>query len=200
MANRAERTGCFSDFVGKHWTNTYHDFSSTTKLCFLERSAKIGICMSTTSTPAVAQNYHGRPSQNPLYLLIAGVLALAVFILISERFSTSFTSTKRAQVSESIQLRFEDRSDGAVVVFDHTNNAIVSTFVGEASFVRTVLRTLASERIRRGLGGEQPFILSRHIDGRVTLIDPITERGIEMAAFGSTNAAQFAKLLPVIRP
>jgi putative photosynthetic complex assembly protein len=139
----------------------------------------------------------GRPSQKPLYFIMACVLALGALIFISERLSAPFASSQQATVVESLQLRFEDNSAGAVVVINHETNAVVSTFVGEASFVRTVLRTLASERIRRGIGADQPFVLSRLADGRVTLVDPITERGIEMAAFGSTNASQFSKLLNV---
>ncbi len=148
----------------------------------------------TAASPVAS---HGRPSQKPLYFIMACVLALGVFIFISERLSAPFASNQQAPVVESVQLRFEDRSDGAVVVINHQTNTVVATFVGEASFVRTVLRTLASERVRRAHGAEQPFVLSRLSDGRVTLVDPITERGIEMAAFGTTNGAQFAKLLTV---
>jgi putative photosynthetic complex assembly protein len=153
--------------------------------------------MMDQTQPATEQNVQGRPSQKPLFFIMACVLALGAFIFISERLSAPFASSQQAIIVESLQLRFEDSNTGAVVAINHETNAVVSTFVGEASFVRNVLRALASERIRRGVGADQPFILSRLADGRVTLVDPVTERGIEMAAFGSTNASQFSKLLNV---
>jgi putative photosynthetic complex assembly protein len=153
--------------------------------------------LASSSNPSEAIVAHGRPSQKPLFFIMACVLALGVFIFISERFSAPFTSNNQAAVVESLQLRFEDTNAGAVVVINHQTNTTVHSFVGEASFVRTVLRSLASERIRRGVGADQAFVLSRLADGRVTLVDPITERGIELAAFGSTNAREFSKLLNV---
>jgi putative photosynthetic complex assembly protein len=139
----------------------------------------------------------------PFFLILAGVLALATFIVYTERFSApalnhaGFNGVpwSAAQLERTIELRFTDRPDGAVTVINHKTNQEIHSFTGEASFIRTVMRSLASERIRRGIGSEKAFELSLHKDGRLTLRDPVTDRAIELEAFGKTNAAHFVKLL-----
>jgi putative photosynthetic complex assembly protein len=66
---------------------------------------------------------------------------------------------------------------------------------GTNGFVRGVLRGLARERRRQGLGSEIPFHLAQRADGRLTLVDPATERVIDLKAFGPTNTQAFARLL-----
>jgi len=43
-----------------------------------------------------------------------------------------------------------------------------------------------------------PFHLALHVDGRLTLEDPVTARTIELEAFGPTNSGAFARLLPAV--
>jgi putative photosynthetic complex assembly protein len=150
----------------------------------------------TTSTLAASPLSALKKNSNwPLFAILAGVVALALFIVISERLTAPFKASQIAPVAQSMELRFVDGPKGEVQVVRHRDNALVSEFVGQASFVRTVLRTLVHERLRQRIGPEQPFRLSLLKDGRLTLIDPTTERGIELEAFGVTNAAQFAALL-----
>ena len=92
-------------------------------------------------------------------------------------------------------LSFNDRADGAVVVLE--NGAQVAVFEGEQGFLRGTLRGLA--RVRRGtdIPRSTPFHLAAWADGRLTLDDPATRQRIDLEAFGPTNAAVFATLLPV---
>jgi putative photosynthetic complex assembly protein len=72
---------------------------------------------------------------------------------------------------------------------------------GEQGFLRGALRALSRERRARGLGSEQPFQLVARPDGRLTLIDPVTDQRIDLESFGPTNAGKFASLLePAPRP
>jgi putative photosynthetic complex assembly protein len=93
------------------------------------------------------------------------------------------------------ELRFIDRSDGSIDVFDARTQALVETVRGEAGFVRGALRGLARERRRAGIGAEPPFELVARADGRLTLIDPSTSRRVDLEAFGPANSAEFARLL-----
>lgn len=95
-------------------------------------------------------------------------------------------------------LRFEDRPDGGVTILDASDGRQVDVAAaGTNGFLRATLRGLARERRLRGVtaGAEAPFRVSAWADGRVTLDDPATGRRLELAAFGQTNEAAFARLL-----
>ena len=80
---------------------------------------------------------------------------------------------RRAGSSSSHDLRFEDRADGAVLVYDVANDRLVDTLKpGTNGFVRGVLRGLARERRARQIGPAPPFRLTRWADGRLSLDDP----------------------------
>jgi putative photosynthetic complex assembly protein len=93
------------------------------------------------------------------------------------------------------ELRFEDRSDGSIAVFDGKTGAEVDAVTGQAGFIRGTLRGLARERRARGLGPEQPFQLIGRADGRLTLSDPATGRTVDLESFGPVNAGVFAQML-----
>jgi putative photosynthetic complex assembly protein len=99
-----------------------------------------------------------------------------------------------AVVSERL-LRFEDHSNGGVVVIDGSTGKLLTTMTGEQGFLRGAIRALARERISRKLGPEQPFQLTSRKDGRLTLFDPATGQRIDLESFGPTNAAVFAPFL-----
>ena len=98
----------------------------------------------------------------------------------------------------SRSLRFLDRSDGAVVIEDVRTRAVASVIrPGEKTgFIRGVMRGLARERRARGIGDAPPFDLTLWRDGELSLTDMATGRSIELTAFGTTNRAAFAALLP----
>lgn len=93
------------------------------------------------------------------------------------------------------QLRFADRPDGAVAVYDAGDGRLLDTLQGEQGFLRGALRALARERRLRGIGAAPPFELSARADGRLMLADPSTGERLDLEAFGPTNAGVFARLL-----
>ena len=98
------------------------------------------------------------------------------------------------QVVAASDLRFEDRSDGAVLAVAPDGHT-VEVFEGEQGFLRGVLRGFARSRHLADLDPATPFRLTRWSDGRLTLDDPADGRHVELIAFGPTNAGVFAKLL-----
>ena len=93
-------------------------------------------------------------------------------------------------------LAFVDSPDGSVQVLDHHSRRLLGQAApGSQAFLRSTMRGLARERLRRGIGAQPPFVLARLTDGRLRLDDPATGRRIELNAFGSTNAGVFAALL-----
>ncbi|MBU3695029.1 MAG: photosynthetic complex assembly protein PuhC [Rhodocyclaceae bacterium] len=96
-------------------------------------------------------------------------------------------------------LRFVDAPDKSVQVLDADTGAEVYRVVGEAGFVRGILRGMARERKRLGKGPGEPFELSLNA-GLLTLRDLATGQRIELTAFGHTNAGAFARMLVDVQP
>ena len=97
---------------------------------------------------------------------------------------------------ESRDLRFADRTDGAVVISEAGTGRVVDVASpGTNGFLRSTMRGLARDRKRQDLGAEAPFRLTRWADGRLSLEDEATGRSIDLGAFGATNAAVFAHLM-----
>ncbi len=88
-------------------------------------------------------------------------------------------------VVESRDLRFVDRSDGAVLIYAVDGDQPVDILApGTNGFVRGVQ-----------IGAAPPFRLTRWADGRLSLDDPSTGRHVDLEVFGPTNAGAFADIL-----
>jgi putative photosynthetic complex assembly protein len=106
------------------------------------------------------------------------------------------TAAPEAHVVQSRELRFEDRSDGAVAVYEAETGRIVDVLPpGSNGFVRGVMRGFARGRRREDVGSEPPFLLTRWSDGRLSIEDAVTRERVELVAFGPTNFAAFVRLL-----
>ena len=92
-------------------------------------------------------------------LTMLGTVAAVVFltwVITQSQVSARYPDAPAKQVK---QLRFEDRSDGSIAVFDYQTGKQIDSIVGEAGFVRGALRTLAQERKRRDIDSKPPFEL-----------------------------------------
>ncbi len=138
------------------------------------------------------------PVHFPRAALVAagGIIGLSLLAAIAGRITGPVATVGLAAEVDSRGLRFEDRADGGVGIYDPGTNSLVEIAApGTNGFLRATLRGLARERHAVGAGQEAPFRLTRWSDGRLTLDDPATGRHVEMVAFGETNAEVFAKLL-----
>ena len=138
-----------------------------------------------------------RPFPRPP-LLGAAALVLAALLSVALVRTTGFGVSHEPVPASAVvrDLRFEDRPDGAIAVYDANADAPVQMVApGTNGFIRGALRGLARERKRQGLGPDLPFRLSRTVDDRLLLEDPATGRVVDLGAFGPTNAAAFARLL-----
>ena len=125
-------------------------------------------------------------------LLIAFAISLTLFGHVSDIGAQHMPDVKAYKV---LELRFEDRDDGAVVVRDADDGAqlyVVEPGVG--GFIRATMRGMARERHREDIGAQTPFTLTRWTDGTVSLQDRATGRTINLDAVGPTNAEAFARL------
>ena len=140
-------------------------------------------------------------------LPLAAASSLVVIALVSVawiRISGGGADTGLAPVTEpviaAIDLRFEDRDDGSVVVIDAADGRVIDQLQpGTNGFIRGTLRSFARERRTRDSGPEEPFSLQRTDTGRLLLSDASTGRSIDLRAFGPTNAEAFGRFLS-LRP
>jgi putative photosynthetic complex assembly protein len=102
---------------------------------------------------------------------------------------------------DSRYLRFQDRADGAVLIYSSQDRRLVDVLApGTNGFVRGVLRGLVRERRADRVGAEPPFRLTRWADGRLSLDDPSTGRHVDLEVFGPTNSGAFAQILIASAP
>jgi putative photosynthetic complex assembly protein len=97
----------------------------------------------------------------------------------------------------SIELVFLDEPDGSVQVRRSEDRSLVQIIKPTTGgFVRGVMRGFARDRMVRGVGSTPPFLLTLSQTGRLSLTDLATGRVTVLEAFGSTNRAAFASMLP----
>jgi putative photosynthetic complex assembly protein len=128
----------------------------------------------------------------------AGFMVVLALVLVAVARLTGYTPAQPpvSTVVDSFALRFEDRADGAVLVYDTADNELTYTIEpGTNGFVRGVLRGLVRERRADHIGPTPPFRLTRWADGRLSLDDPSTGRHVDLEVFGPTNAGDFATIL-----
>jgi putative photosynthetic complex assembly protein len=134
----------------------------------------------------------------PLLLGLAAMLGFTFLATIGGKvFDVGTVKNPEAAVAVVRELRFEDRENGALLVFETPDNELVYTIEPgtNSGFVRGVLRGFARDRHRAGVGIEPPFLLSALVDGRMFLEDPETGRRVPLDGFGHTNAEAFARIL-----
>jgi putative photosynthetic complex assembly protein len=131
-------------------------------------------------------------------LLGAGSLVVGSLLLVAFARLTGYgpAHPDASFIVESRDLRFEDRTDGAVLIYSSPQDRLVDTLPpGTNGFVRGVLRGLVRERRADRIGATPPFRLTRWADGRLSLDDPSTGRHVDLEVFGPTNAGAFADIL-----
>ena len=129
-------------------------------------------------------------------LAVVGMITVGLAGAIAGRITGPTSEPERGKAIAARDLRFEDRADGAVLIYDGRSTTPFEVVEGQNGFLRATLRGLARTRRSEGLGSAQPFHLAAYSDGRLTLDDPATGRHVELEAFGHSNADVFAHLLP----
>ncbi len=135
-----------------------------------------------------------------LVVMVLASIAVASTTTNKSESASNDTALHRGDLLEQITLYFIDQPNGDVAVVDASNNLEIHRLtIGEGGFMRSVVRGLARERRAAGEGPEVPFKLAVWQTGLVSLIDPVTNRTIELSAFGPDNVMAFTQLLPGTR-
>ena len=131
---------------------------------------------------------------------LAAMVSLVVIALVGAGVAAlnggPLTASVKSELVASVDLFFEDRTDGSVTVRDASSGRVIEQLQpGTNGFVRATLRTLAGARQDYDAGPEAPFTVGRTAEGRIFLIDPVSGREIDLRAFGPTNSEAFARYL-----
>lgn len=135
------------------------------------------------------------------FVAVAVLLTVTAIAIVARRTGYDAYSPQSIGAVESRKLVFSDMADGGIEIIDAQSRERVLVIPPdqEQSFIRMSMRSMARERKLIGIGEKDPFTLARSKEGLVTLDDPFTGRKLVLSAYGSTNAAEFAKLLPTRR-
>lgn len=152
--------------------------------------------MSTLHIQDAHDHEHPPPPMPALYAAVALVLISLVSTAWVRWFAEPADPTPLSPVVVDRQLSVLDLPEGLVEIRDaETDVLIVRYDVGEGAFARSTFRSLAHARQRLGADNRTPFLLEQRESGRLRLIDPVTERVLELWAFGPDNARAFAAFL-----
>jgi putative photosynthetic complex assembly protein len=140
--------------------------------------------------------FDSRPFPRGPLIGAAVIIAVSLITAGSARLLRTHSPAPPTPVVTARYLRFADRPDYAVAVYDiHSDRPIAVVPPGTNGFLRAALRGLARDRKRDGGSGEAPFRLTALTDGRLTLQDTVTGDRVELEAFGAANEKVFARLL-----
>lgn len=142
---------------------------------------------------------HIRRVNDRLMALIAlGLLFLVAAVLLARTTDNIVVAEPPigAMMSSRV-LVFSDGAQGQITISDEVSGAVIRQLeAGEGSFIRGVVRSLVRARHQQGVFSQAGFQLNLYEDGRLQLLDPLTQEVIDLVAFGPTNVAEFAALLP----
>lgn len=144
-----------------------------------------------------AHTHHDKPFPRGVLFGAAALIGVTLLLAGMARFADVGTTRQAPPVpAQSVDLRFDDRPDGSLVVTEAGTGRTIDVLAsGSGGFVRGVMRGLARERMLHRVGPDVPFRLVLGTDGRLTIEDPQTRQAIDLHAFGPTNAQAFARFL-----
>jgi putative photosynthetic complex assembly protein len=130
-------------------------------------------------------------------LIIGCILAGTIIAIGAYRLSGSEAAQNPpSTIVELRALKFEDRADGSVAVYDAGANEPFEVLPSQSNgFLRGTLRTLVRARKLAGVSSEPPFEVIRWADGRLSLRDPAVGSDINLVAFGQDNYPVFKRFL-----
>ncbi len=125
------------------------------------------------------------------------ILALCTVVLVGYA-----TITDRPLVGQPIPSPVEkeriisiERAGGQFTVRDEAGAVLAEMDANRAGFIAVVYAGLARNRMQHKLPASDPLRLASHENGRLSLHDDATGWHVELASFGASNRAAFAKLL-----
>jgi putative photosynthetic complex assembly protein len=135
----------------------------------------------------------------PLPLALSFGMALLALALVAVARLTGFSPEQTlpgATVVESRLLRFEQVSDGRILVVDAGSGQAISDAPPDAEgFLQGAMRGLTRIRKADKTARGAPYRLERLANGQLLLVDTVSGVALDLNAYGRSNAAVFAEFL-----
>ncbi len=126
----------------------------------------------------------------------AAALVLAVLLAVSAARLAGYSPVQdlgAAEVLQSRLIRFDSTAESVAVVDTQTGAVLAQT--GQEGFISGVLRGLKRMRQAEQAGMAEAYRLERMSNGQLRLVDTVSGVKLDLAAYGQSNAAVFAKFL-----
>jgi putative photosynthetic complex assembly protein len=144
-------------------------------------------------------NASSRSHVPPLPLALSFGMALLALTLVAGARLAGFSPEQTlpgATVVDSRLLRFEQGSDGRIVVIDAASGlAIADAPPGAEGFLRGAMRGLTRIRMADETAHGAPYRLELLDNGQLMLVDTVSGVALDLNAYGRSNAAVFAEFL-----
>lgn len=142
--------------------------------------------------------FEGRPFPKGVLIAVAALIGFTIIMIGIARI-TGYMMSQEPVTAEvlSRDLSFVEQDDGTMSVIDVGTGELVQTLPpGSEGFIRGMLRSLARQRAGYQVPLSDPFHLAIRENGSLTLEDPVTGMLLDLRAYGETNEAAFAALMP----
>ena len=96
----------------------------------------------------------------------------------------------------SSKLIYIEQSDDLATRILQENGAILVEYPkGKETFVSTILTVINRDRIKKNIDKSGPLILQQKDNGRLSILDPSSEKEVDLMAFGDDNISIFRDIL-----
>ncbi len=146
----------------------------------------------------MSDGFEGRTFPKGVLIAVAALIGFTI-IMISVARLTGFMMPQEPVTAElyARDISFVEQDDGSMFVIDVDTDELIQTLPpGSEGFIRGVLRSIARQRNGYEAPLSEPLHLARRENGSLTLEDPVTGILLDLRAFGETNEAAFASLIP----
>ena len=100
-----------------------------------------------------------------------------------------------APVVERLDVTLVAQGDGTYRAFDPTGAELAASTDDMAGFIGVIGRVVDRDRTVRRLDVTAPITVVRRENGNIAILDPSTDKTIELIGYGADNVAAFARLL-----
>lgn len=100
------------------------------------------------------------------------------------------------EIVASVTIRFDAQADGSLLIRRLPDDRVIETLPKDGSgFMRGIHRSLNRDRAMRQLDPAAPYTLIRRANGRQAVIDPLSQRGIDLDGFGPSHVRHVGRLI-----
>ena len=135
-------------------------------------------------------------SLKPQWLVPGAMVASILFVIGFQVFNFEPINVSPNSSIISSKLIYIEQSDDLATRILKENGAILVEYPkGKETFVSTILTVINRDRIKKNIDKSGPLILQQKDNGRLSILDPSSEKEVDLMAFGDDNISIFRDIL-----